>query len=679
MADENIALTSHQATDSATSNKTVFDIEDQPGGRESRILRGLNSRQREVVLHQEGPLLVLAGAGSGKTRAIAHRAGFLVSERHVPPSSILCLTFTNKAAEEMRERIEALIGETRPERRSGVAVMTFHSFGARLLRSHHALIERTPRFSIYDKDDTLRILRQVLKESAVACSPELVLEDIDQIKNKYLIAGKDLKQRFEADAEYLALLKEVYQHYEQILARFDAVDFTDLLLKPFWILKEKPAVLNQIRHRFRHFLVDEYQDTCPLQDQIIQLLASPEFNLCTVGDDDQAIYTFRGADLDGILTFQQRYPNAKIIRMEQNYRSSDSIIEAARRAIEQNARRLPKSIFTDNPPGKPVEVVAFPTEQEEATWISKNIAALITQGVAPSEVAILCRVSSLFRPTERELSAALIPYVIVDGLSFWERREIKDIVAYLRLISNPKDYLSFQRIANTPARRVGKKILQSIDAKVKGGSAPDEVIQNAAAECAGLARLSELVMSLRGENRSVGQLIEALLEKLNYEAYLIKQFPSDCARRSANLQQLIDIGKKFDREQNGGLSEFLIQTGLHASADKADDKGNSVQLMTIHAAKGLEFTAVFLIGLEEGVLPHARSRSNPDEERRLFYVAITRAKERLYLSWTGCRTIQGKLVHNKRSTFIKSLLCNTADGRRNPSRTSSPAITFYSP
>jgi DNA helicase-2/ATP-dependent DNA helicase PcrA len=662
-------------------------------GPERAILFSLNLRQQEVVRHGEGPLLVLAGAGSGKTRAIAHRTASLISERGISPSSILCLTFTNKAAEEMRERIEALTQEAGSTRRCGMTVTTFHALGARILRAHSSLVHRTPRFSIYDAEESTKLVRQISQELDVSCSPEIVTEDIARLKNQFIFPKGDLTQAFEADDRYPLLLGEVYRRYEQRLARYDAVDFTDLLMKPLWFLKEHPAVLNRLRHQYRHLLIDEYQDTCPLQEQMIQLLAAPGFNLCAVGDDDQAIYAFRGADLNGILRFQERYPNAKIIRMEQNYRSTRSIIEAARRAIQANLRRHPKSIFTENPPGEPVEVVAFPSEQEEAAWIARKIGERIDRGAPPCEIAILCRVASLFRPLEKELSASHIPYLIVDGLTFWERREVKDIMAYLRLINNSEDYLSFQRIANTPPRRVGKKVLQRIDAKVKTGVSLIEALSETAPQCAGIGVLLELLSSLRGGGLPVGRLIESLLDATRYEAYLTKHFLSDHARRSANLMQMIDLAKKFDREQKGDLSEFLLQAGLQVTGDASEEKGEGVQLMTIHAAKGLEFSAVFVIGLEEGILPHARSRENTDEERRLFYVAITRAKERLFLSWAGCRTIQGRPVSNRRSTFIKSLLPNTAErclsllGERAPQipgfsgtpQPSSPAIVCHSP
>lgn len=644
----------------------------------SEILSGLNAAQREVALHGEGPLLVLAVAGSGKTRAIAHRVAHLISERKVSPSQVLCLTFTNKAAGEMRERIGKLL-ECTP---SGLTVATFHALGARLLRVHHALIERSARFSIYDDEDAARVIREAAKERGAEGAWEILRAEIGRLKNLGVLPGDDpamVQREYDREGCDPALLREVYARYEEKLARYDALDFNDLLLKVVLLLERCPEVLTLFRRRCRYLLVDEYQDTCPLQERLLNLLAAPSYNLCAVGDDDQAIYTFRHADVTGILTFDSRYPGARIIRMEENYRSGGKIIEVARRVIGANRRRQPKSIHTRNPPGLPVEVVGFPSEEEEAAWIGEKIQELKSQGIPFGEIALLSRVASLFRPLEKDLARRLIPYLLVDGLAFWERREVKDIMAYLRFIHNPLDYLSFKRIANVPPRGLGKKALQQIEIRLRdAGASLPEILEEAASPK--LRPFLALIESLRSETRSVSGLIEALLDRTGYEGYLSKTCP-DAERRMGRLIQLVAIAKRFEQDQEGDLSEFLLQTGLSATGPEGEGRPDQVHLMTIHAAKGLEFRAVFLIGLEAGVLPHARCRDNPEEERRLFYVAVTRAKERLYLTWSTRRMIQGREMNLSLSPFMKEILPRKGESwRKLPAhRKEEEAVIFHRP
>lgn len=424
---------------------------------EGKVLQGLNRKQQEVAVHGEGPVLVLAVSGSGKTRAIAHRAAYLISAHGVSPSSLLCLTFTNKAAGEMRERIAKLLDG----HLSGLTVTTFHSLGARLLRMRAYLIERSSRFVIYDQEDTSRLAKEIGKEFEADALGEQLRTDIDRMKNYGTLAKYDPENR------YFKLLRRVYRRYEERLARYDALDFTDLLLKTVRLLEQHPEELRWVRSYYRYTLVDEYQDTCPLQERLLGLISAPSNNLCVVGDDDQGIYSFRGADMKGIFTFKTRYPAMREIRMEENYRSTGAIIEVARRIINGNRRRQPKRIWTARQRGEPVIVTGFPTEEGEAAWVCKTIQHLHSAGMPFGEIALLCRVSFCFRSIERELTKALILYVLVEGLAFWERREIKDIMAYMRFIHNPADYLSFKRIANVPPRGIGKKTLQWIDQELK--------------------------------------------------------------------------------------------------------------------------------------------------------------------------------------------------------------------
>jgi DNA helicase-2/ATP-dependent DNA helicase PcrA len=657
-------------------------------------LSTLNSQQREVVLHRGGPLLVLAVAGSGKTRAIAHRAAYLISGYGVCPSQILCLTFTNKAAEEMRERIGQLLAG----HRSGITVATFHALCARLLRLHHALIKRTRRFVIYDNEDVARVGKEVAKELGAEGCREQLLAEIERLKHHGILPHEDLSDlanQNDQQSRYRMLVHQAYQLYEQKLARYDALDFTDLLLKTILMLENHPEVMDHLRHRYRHILVDEYQDTCPLQERLLQILASPAYNLCVVGDDDQAIYAFRHADVGAILTFESRYPKARVIRMEQNYRSTGAIIEVARRVISANERRHPKSIHTANAHGLPVEVVGFASEEAEAAWIARTLRDLNAQGVRYGEFAILCRVASLFRPIERELTAALIPYVLVDGLAFWERRGVKDVMAYLRFIHNPLDYLSFRRIANVPPRGLGKKALNRIEEALKSSPSTTltEILQEAShCPSGGSTKLRSflcLIESLRKESGTVSSLIETILNRVGYEAYLMKTFP-DAMRRVANLMQLVSIARRFEKDPGVDLSEFLLQSGLSATdqeieGDSAQSASGGVRLMTIHAAKGLEFRAVFVVGLEDGILPHARCRESAsgglEEERRLFYVAVTRAMDRLFLSWSARRMIQGREMNHLVSPFVREIL--PWHGGHWPmavrSETNGQAIIYYSP
>jgi len=665
------------------------DVQGNGGTRDpvKAILSPLNDRQREVALHGEGPLLVLAVAGSGKTRAIAHRVAHLISERKVSPSQILCLTFTNKAAGEMRERIGKLLGGPPP----GLTVATFHALSARLLRVHHALIPRSARFSIYDEEDAARVIREAAKELGAEGSWETLRADIGRLKNLGILPGDDptsVREEYDRESRYLTLLQEVYSRYEEKLARYDALDFNDLLLKAVLLLARYPEVLGHLRRRCRYLLVDEYQDTCPLQERLLNLLAAPSYNLCAVGDDDQAIYTFRHADVAGILTFEARYPGARVIRMEENYRSSGKIIDVAGQVIAANRRRQPKSIHTRNHSGLPVEVAGFPSEEEEAAWIGGKIRELHAQNFRYGDIAILCRVASLFRPLEKELARKLIPYLLVDGLAFWERREVKDIMAYLRFIHNPNDYLSFKRIVNIPYRGLGKKTLQRIEQQVKTSAVPlPGILEEAGLVLPKLRRFFDLIELLRKEPDSVSGLIEAVIDQIGYEGYLNKNCP-DAARRMGRLIQLQAIAKRFEQDREGDpsdigspLSEFLLEAGLSSAGQAGEGRPDQVHLMTIHAAKGLEFRAIFVIGMEEGVLPHARCRDNPEEERRLFYVAVTRAKERLFLSWSTRRTIQGREMHLSLSSFMKEILPRKGGAwRMSPAyRKAEEAVIFHRP
>ncbi|MFZ5861735.1 MAG: ATP-dependent helicase [Nitrospirota bacterium] len=644
------------------------------------LLVGLNAEQREVAMHGEGPLLVLAVAGSGKTMAMAHRVAYLVSARNIPPAQILCLTFTNKAACEMRERIARVAHRPMQD----VTVATFHGFCARLVRSHHDLIPRSDRFRIYDGDDSRRLVKAVAEELDAPGMWESLRADIDRLKHLGIAPGHELAASAASvppTAYYLALLDEAYRRYERRLERDDAVDFPDLLLKALRLLETYPPVADRVRRRYRHILVDEYQDTCPLQERVLQFLAAPAYNVCAVGDDDQAIYAFRHADAAGILNFEARFPGATVIRMETNYRSSGRIVAVARRIISTNRHRTLKAITTSNATGEPVEVVACRSAEHEAGWIADTIAQLARDGAGFGEIAILGRVASLFRPVEQALADAQIPYSLVDGLAFWERREIKDAMAFLRFIDDPSDAVSFKRIANLPPRGVGKRVMARIDHAIAAhrGKPVMENLLGVDGIPRRLRAFLNMMDALRATSFPVSRMLETVLERVGYEEHVTKTY-SDSARRLANLTQLVDIARRFDRDVGGDLGAFLT----HVAGNDHEAAGNqtkTVRLMTIHAAKGLEFRIVFVVGLEDGVLPHARDRDNLEEERRLFYVAATRARERLFLSWSAQRVVQGREMSHRLSPFVREILPQRAGawGGERSDAAADPVVICHQP
>ncbi|MEW6684478.1 MAG: ATP-dependent helicase [Nitrospirota bacterium] len=645
------------------------------------LLTALNAEQREVAMHGEGPLLVLAVAGSGKTTAMAHRVGYLVSARQIPPAEILCLTFTNKAACEMRERIARVAH--RPMR--DVTVATFHGFCARLLRAHHDLIPRSDRFRIYDGDDSNRLVKAVATELDAAGMWESLRADIDRLKHLGIAPGDEFAASTGSvpPGAYLALLDEAYRRYEQHLERDDALDFPDLLVKALRLLETHAPVADRVRRRYRHILVDEYQDTCPLQERVLQLLAAPAYNVCAVGDDDQAIYAFRHADAAGILNFEARFPGAKVIRMETNYRSSGTIIAVARRIISANRHRTLKAIATPNATGEPVEVVACRSAAHEAGWIAESIVHLARDGAGFGEIAILGRVASLFRPIEQALADARIPYSLVEGPAFWERREIKDAMAFLRFIDDPSDAVSFKRIVNLPPRGVGKRDMARIDHAIVAhrGQPVTEILQSIGRIPPRLRAFLNMMDALRATSLPMSRLLETVLERVGYEEHVTKTY-ADSAKRLANLTQLVDLARRFDREVGGDLGAFLLHAGVAGNDhEAAGNQTKTVRLMTIHAAKGLEFRIVFVVGLEDGVLPHARNRDNLEEERRLFYVAATRARERLFLSWSAQRVVQGREMSHRLSPFVREVLPQRAGtwGRERADTAADPVVICHQP
>jgi len=623
------------------------------------LLEDLNDAQRLAVLHGEGPLLVLAGAGSGKTRVIVHRMARLVKELGVLPWHILAVTFTNKAAGEMRERLEALLG---PVLAADLWVQTFHAFGARFLRREAARAGLPPAFSIYDDDDQVRLAKRILSEAGAEddLSPRQLLSRIDRWKN-HAVAPAEV-QVAEQDEEGRRLA-ELYPRYEGALRRAGAVDFGDLLLLPLQLLERDPALRARWAGRFRHLLVDEFQDTSPAQYRLLRLLAGEKASVCVVGDDDQAIYRWRGADVENILRFDQDFPGTRVVKLEQNYRSTRNILEAAHAVISRARRRREKRLWTEAGAGAPLSLLVGEDEGLEGERIARAVAEERARGTPGDEIAVLYRTNAQSRPVEAALRAARIPYVIVRGTSFYDRAEVKDAAAYLRLSLSPSSDLDVERVLNRPARGIGEKTVERLrtHAAARGTSlfaALAEVDQVEGLKPAARRALSGFRELVDGLSREVpgldaGLAVQEVLSRTGLLDRLAAEHTDEAADRAENLAELVAAAREFDESILGEppprdpeevrpppLARFLERIALLGEADGETPEGR-VALMTLHAAKGLEFEAVFLAGMEDGTLPYERPwadetpgerEASEDEERRLCYVGMTRAKQRLVLS-----------------------------------------------
>ncbi len=623
------------------------------------LLEDLNAAQREAVRHGAGPLLVLAGAGSGKTRVIVHRVARLVREEGVVPWRILAVTFTNKAAGEMRARLERLLG---PEA-GDLWVQTFHAFGARFLRREAARAGLSPSFPIYDDDDQLRLVKGILAELGADEGETLdargALSRIDGWKGRALRPGEiSLGER---DVEGRLAL-DVYERYDAALRRAGAVDFGDLLMRPVRLLEEDAALGTRWAARFEHVLVDEFQDTNPVQYRLLRLLAGSRSNVCVVGDDDQAIYRWRGADVENILRFDTDFPGARVVKLEQNYRSTRTILDAAHAVISRARRRREKRLWTEAGAGEPLALVVGQDEHDEAERIARAVASERARGTPGDEIAILYRTNAQSRPLEAAMRAARIPYVVVRGTSFYERAEVRDAAAYLRLALEPRSDLDLRRVVNKPPRGIGAKTVERLDAhaRARGLSLYDALAEVDAVEGLkpaarrSLAALRDTIAGLSRDAPSLdaGVAVQEALSRTGLLARLEAERTDEASERAENLMELVAAARELDEAIAGEppprdpdeprpppLARFLEQIALLGEADQETPEGR-VALMTLHAAKGLEFTAVFLTGLEEGTFPRkpwgepgpAEEAAAQDEERRLCYVGMTRARKRLVLS-----------------------------------------------
>ncbi|OGZ49194.1 MAG: hypothetical protein A3C84_01700 [Candidatus Ryanbacteria bacterium RIFCSPHIGHO2_02_FULL_48_12] len=617
-------------------------------------LSGLNERQKEAVLATEGPLLLVAGAGSGKTKVLVHRIAHLIA-KGIEPEKILAVTFTNKAAREMQERVSAFLdahgGQTVPAwRRPWIG--TFHALGVQMLRADGEAIGIPRTFSILDEDDSVSIVKTIVKTmelDAKQFQPSRIRHIISKLKNDFIdpesyeIAGDE--------GIYPGIIKKIYQAYETELTRAHGLDFDDLLVKTVRLLTKDKLAFEKYQQKWRYMMVDEYQDTNSVQYTLTKLLASGHGNITVVGDADQAIYSWRGADFRNILNFEHDWPNARVITLEQNYRSTKTILEAANIVIQKNIERKEKNLWTDNSAGDLLRIFVSEDEKREASAVVHQIARAQRVGTPLHDMAILYRTNAQSRAMEEALIKRGIPYRLLGGVRFYDRKEIRDVLAYVRLAVNPDDFISLKRIINTPTRGIGKTVAD----KYAANTPP--LNEKELAKIAPFQRVMETIrMSLAKDQTT--ELIRGILTITGYESYMRDGTPEG-EDRWANVQELFTVTQGYDAlEAPAGTQKFLEDVALISDADLVDTTQEAVHMMTVHAAKGLEFRLVFIIGLEEGIFPHSLSLGDPkglEEERRLCYVALARAKEHLYLSFARTRSLYGEKMWNEPSRFLRDI------------------------
>ena len=628
-----------------------------------QLLEQLNESQRLAVTHVDGPILILAGPGSGKTRVITHRIAYMISQG-VPSANILALTFTNKAASEMRVRLERLVGSTH------TWTGTFHKFCARLLRQNANMVGLSENFTIYDMGDSRKVIKQAIENAEVNpkhFTPDAIANQISNLKSSAVT-----HEEFSPTPGHTmhSILARVYPEYQKLLQMANAVDFDDLLLYAVDLLRHNPDQRESVDLKYQYVMVDEYQDTNTAQYQLIRLMNHNIQNLGVTGDPDQSIYGWRGANLNNILDFEKDYPEVKIVRLEQNYRSTKSILRVADQLIENNVRRKHKSLVTDNAEGDQVRMVAYPNPQHEATDIADTISLSVQKDThRPRDFAILYRANWLSRSLEHAMRSAGIPYQVLKGHEFYQRREIKDMMAYLHLLNNPSDNVAFERIVNVPPRKIGKVTLKRVrdyamsngltmlDAARQCGMI-ESISKGAATKVAGFVALHDQLSEYRTED--VETVLRQIINITGYREWLTADGSEESHERAGNVDELVVAAQEYDNEhpEDGGLDSYLEQAALVSDTDAWESDADYVTLMTLHAAKGLEFPYVFIIGLEDGLLPHERSRDSVDEieeERRLLFVGITRAQKNLQISRCSSRFRRGSLWPAVPSGFLMEL------------------------
>ena len=629
-------------------------------------IKGLNERQKEAVLHTEGPLLIMAGAGSGKTRVVTHKIAYLIAEKGISPYEIMAITFTNKAATEMKERVAKLIDVDVDTMWMG----TFHSICVRMLRRDIERLGYDKNFTIYDRDDQKTLVKE--------CRKELNLDKEIYKENSLLAIISEQKNFLVKPDDYINLnygsfyernAGEVYALYEKKLKFYNALDFDDLLIKGVELLKNNPAILRQYQSRFRYIFVDEYQDTNKIQYLFVKLLSAGHNNICVVGDSDQAIYSWRHADISNILDFEKDFPGARVILLEQNYRSTDAILNAANEVIANNTNRKDKNLWTDKKNGLPVTHIELEYSEEEAQYVATRIQQLVYRGTSLNEIAILYRTNVQSRPFEEVFMAEEISYKVVGGIKFYERKEVKDLIAYLRFLQNPSDNIALKRIINTPKRGIGNTTIEKLELYA---NEREESLYEAVLECSSVAGLtsraigllkpfaeSMAVLMAKRELLGIKDFIEEVMESTGYILELEKERTIEAKTRIDNLRDFLSVALLFERKNPASdLEEFLATIALLSDVDKTPEETNAVSLMTVHSAKGLEFPVVFLVGMEEGLFPLSRSMESEEEheeERRLCYVAVTRAAEQLFITSARKRTLYGNTNYTLPSSFLNEM------------------------
>ena len=613
-------------------------------------LNGLNDKQREAVLYNDGPLLIIAGAGAGKTKTLTTKIAYLIEEMNVSPYSILAITFTNKAAKEMKDRIDGLIGSVAKK----IQVSTFHSFGLKLLRDNYKLLGYESNFVIMDSDDSLSVVKKIIKDMNLDpkdYNPRAIRNKISSCKNE-LMMPKDYS-RFAA-SDYEQKVVEIYEKYNKKLKSNNSVDFDDLLILPIELFRNNPDVLEKYQTQYEYLLIDEYQDTNEAQYILTKLISAKSRLITCVGDDSQSIYSFRGANYKNILNFEKDYKDAKTILLEENYRSTSNILDAANQVIKNNKQKKDKNLWTSRGEGEKIKYYRAFNERDEAQYVIRKIKELVNKDVKYQDIAILYRTNAQSRVLEEEMLKENLPYKVIGSFTFYSRKEIKDLMAYLRLIHNPKDNVSLLRVINTPKRGIGLKTIENLTIKAdeQGSSIYDAITSGKELE---FKKLIEKLTAMK-EDLTLTELIDKVIEATGMKQELESEKTLESEIRLENLEEFKSITKSFE-ERDGliSLEEFLLEVSLVSDVEEYKDDPNKISLMTIHSVKGLEFDHVFVVGLEEGIFPHINSlmdNSELEEERRLAYVAITRAKDDLHLVNARHRTLFGKEQVNPVSRFI---------------------------
>ena len=615
-------------------------------------LENLNDSQLESVKTTEGPLLVMAGAGSGKTKVLTTRIAYLISEMGVDPKSILAITFTNKAAKEMKDRVISMLGVLA----YNIQISTFHSFGLSIIKNHYDKLGYNKNFTIIDSDDVTTLIKKILKElnyDPKIYNPKGIKSRISGAKNELLGASDYAKY---STSEYEEIVLKVYQMYEQKLKTNNSLDFDDLLMQPIILFNKYPEVLKEYQEQFKYILIDEYQDTNEAQYTLTKMISAKYKNICVVGDSDQSIYAFRGSNYKNILNFEKYYKDAKVIMLEKNYRSTKNILNVANDIIKNNKLRKDKILYTDNEEGIKVQYHRSDNEKDEAFYVKKEIEKLkVTEPL--SEIAVLYRTNAQSRNIEEALLRDNIPYKVVGSIYFYKRKEIKDLIAYLNVLYNPRDDISLTRVINVPKRGIGNKTIENLSNKATEKNTSIFEVISSGKELE-FKKIIEEINILR-ENLSLTELVDLVLDKTGIKQELLNEKTLEAEVRLENLEEFKSITRSFE-DKNGiiSLEDFLMEISLVSDIEEHKNHSNVVTLMTIHSAKGLEFNNVFIVGLEEGIFPHMNSLDNPndvEEERRLCYVAVTRAKKRLWLVNAKRRTLFGNDSTNPPSRFIKEI------------------------